>query len=255
MSTDTVRACVALGVGLAMASAVGCSSNGVIVPDAGTGADVDAGGSASVDSGAAGVNPDGVPYPKPAAGYGHTARSGSTPGSVIEDFSFQGRLAGSTKLTTISLANYYDPCNKREKILHLSVAAAWCQPCFEETMAVVADLASSDSVLDKDRIVFVQAIDDGSTQGVPATVTDLDNWITENHSNFTEMLDPDLHNLGGFFDAAAIPWNADIDVRTMEILDSNEGWAGDVSTEVAGGLAALPATPSYPIPASAGCPR
>ena len=69
------------------------------------------------------------------------------------------------------------------------------------------------------------------------------------------MLDPGLKNLGGFFDAAAIPWNSDIDVRTMEILDSNEGWAGDVATEVAGGLAALPATPSYPIPASAGCPQ
>jgi hypothetical protein len=248
MSTDTVRASVALGVAFALASAAGCSSSDVTVPGG------DAGSTSSPDAGKE-VNPDGVPYPKPAAGYGHTARSGNTAGSVIADFSFQGRLAGSTKLTTISLADYYDPCNKHEKILHLSVAAAWCQPCFEETMAVVADLASKDSVLDKDKIVFVQAIDDGSTEGVPATVNDLDNWIMQNHSNFTEMLDPGLQNLGGFFDAAAIPWNADIDVRTMEILDSSEGWAGDVPTEVAGGLAALPTTPSYPIPASAGCPK
>lgn len=249
MSTDTVGACVALGFAVAMASVAACSSNGVVVPDAG--AAEDAGGAKS----GTGVNPDGVAYPSPADGYGHTARSGNTPGSVIANFSFKGRLAGSTELTTISLADYYDPCNKREKILHLSVAAAWCQPCFEETMAVVADLSSASSVLKKDKIVFVQAIDDGPTEGVPATVSDLDNWITQNHSNFTEMLDPGLMNLGGFFDAAAIPWNADIDVRTMEMLDSNEGWAGDVQTEVAGGLAALPATPSYPIPASAGCPK
>ncbi len=252
MTTETMGWCVALGValGLAIASAAACSGGGDIVPG-GTGGDAAA---TSPDSGT-GLNPDGVPYPSLAAGYGHTARSGDTPGSVIADFSFHGRLAGSTELTTISLSRYYDPCNKRYKILHLSVAAVWCEPCSEETIAVVADLSSSDSVLDKDKIVFIQALDDGPTEGVPATVSDLDYWITQNHSNFTEMLDPGLKNLGGFFDAAAIPWNSDIDVRTMEILDSNEGWAGDVATEVAGGLAALPATPSYPIPASAGCPQ
>jgi hypothetical protein len=249
MSTDTVGWSVA--VALAMATAAACSSDSVIQPG-GSGGDASA---TSPDSGN-GDNPDGLPYPSPpAGGYGKTARSGDTPGSVIADFSFQGRLAGSTELTTLSLARYYDPCNKRYKILHLSVAAVWCEPCSEETMAVVADLSSTDSVLNKDEIVFVQALDDGPTEGVPATVSDLDYWIMENQVNFTAMLDPGLKNLGGFFDAAAIPWNSDIDVRTMEILDSNEGWAGTVQSEVAGGLAALPATPSYPIPASAGCDK
>jgi hypothetical protein len=86
-------------------------------------------------------------------------------------------------------------------------------------------------------------------------VSDLNYWIQDHSSNFTEMLDPGLANLGGFFNAAAIPWNSDIDVRTMEMLDSSEGWAGDVQTEVAPALTALPSTPSYPIPASANCPK
>ena len=68
------------------------------------------------------------------------------------------------------------------------------------------------------------------------------------------MLDPGLQNLGGFFNAAAVPWNTDIDVRTMEMLTSGEGWGyKDVKSAIAGGLAALPSTPSYPVPSSAGC--
>ena len=239
---DMVRRGMALAGALALSGALGCGSAG----------SVPAGG---VDAGAgAGTNPDGVPYPQPAGGYGHTPRSGTTPGSVLQNFKFQGILAGSTQVTTISMADYYDPCNKRYKILHLSVAAVWCDPCNEETTAVVADLNSSSSVIKADGAVFIQALDDGPTEGVPATVADLNYWIENHDSNFTEMLDPGLQNLGGFFNAAAIPWNSDIDVRTMEMLDSSEGWSGDVSSEIAPGLSALPATPSYPIPAAANCP-
>jgi hypothetical protein len=202
-----------------------------------------------------GTNPDGVPYPCPANGYGHNPRTGTTPGSIIQNFKFQGYLNGdmTQPLTTISLADYYDPCNKRFKILHLSVAAVWCEPCNEETTAVVTDLASSSSILKADGVVFLQALDDGPTEGVPATVGDLNTWITNHNSNFTEMLDPGLQNLSGFFQASAIPWNSDIDVRTMEMLDSSEGWDGSVSSEIQPGLAALPAMPSYPLPAGVTC--
>jgi hypothetical protein len=231
---------------LAMASGPACSSGSTPVP-------------ASSDDGGTGneLNPDGVPYPAaPSGGYGHTARSGSTPGSVIQNFKFQGYVNGddsTPQMTTISLADYYDPCNKRLKILHLSVAAVWCVPCGDETDAVVADIASSSSTLNANKVVFLQALDEGPTAGVPATQSDLQFWIMKHSSNFTEMLDPGLMNLGGFFPAAAVPWNADIDVRTMEMLESSEGWGGDLSMEVAPALAALPKTPSYPIPASAGC--
>jgi hypothetical protein len=244
MGTDTVRRLTvgATALALAWCGGLGCSSAG----------SVPAGGG---DAGAgSGVNPDGVPYPAaPSGGYGHTARSGSTPGSVLQNFKFQGRLAGSSQVTTISLADYYDPCNKRSKILHISVAAVWCQPCNQETTAVVTDLGSSGSVLKAGEVVFVQALDDGPTAGTPATLSDLDYWIKSHNSNFTEMLDPGLQNFGGFFNAAGVPWNADVDVRTMEMLTSSEGWNGDVKSLVQAAQAALPASPSYAIPASAGC--
>jgi hypothetical protein len=257
MRTHTVGALMAQAGALALATLAACSSSTPAPADNADAATCDpCSGDDGGSTGTSGtnVNPDGVPYPNPAGGYGHQARSGSTPGSIIQNFKFLGYLNGdmSQPLTTISLANYYDPCNKRYKILHISVAAVWCEPCNEETDAVVADLNSSSSVLKADNTVFIQALDDGPTEGVDATTSDLTYWITKHSSNFTEMLDPGLKNLNGFFQAAAIPWNSDIDVRTMEMLDSSEGWSGDVGSEIQPGLAALPAMPSYPLPVS--CP-
>jgi hypothetical protein len=167
----------------------------------------------------------------------------------MENFKFLGYpLADESKgLQVISLANYYDPCGKRLKLLHITVAGVWCQPCNQETDALVAAKAT----LAAKSVVVIQALDDGAVEGVPATTKDLNAWVSRHLSNFTEMLDPGLQNLGGFFQASAIPWNADLDPRTMEILDSSTGWAGDVNVEVQAGFDALPVKPGYPIPA--GC--
>jgi hypothetical protein len=191
------------------------------------------------------ANPDGVPYPSPAGGYGHNARKGKTPGSIIQNFKFYGypNADESKGLQIISLADYYDPCGKRLHLLHLSVAAVWCEPCNEETVALVAAKAQ----LDAEHIVLVQALSDGPTKNVPATTADLKYWITENKSNFTEMLDPNLANLGVFFDAAAVPWNADIDPRTMEILDDGTGYAGSATLELQPGISAAAGPADYPI--------
>jgi len=202
------------------------------------------------DAGADNLNPDGVPYPTPPGGYGRMARTGKAPGSVIFNYKFLGypNSNESNGLQTISLADYYDPCAKRSKLLHLSVAGVWCVPCNEETAAFVAakaDLASKG-------VVVIQALSDGPTEGVGATPSDLNYWVEKYMPSFTEMLDPGLRNLGGFFPASAIPWNCDIDPRTMEILDDSTGWAGDVDTEVQPGLSAVSAGPDYPIAAACG---
>jgi hypothetical protein len=237
-------------VGIASIVASACSSGNTSSPQQTTCDPCDDGGGGTTTVGAGhDTNPDGIPYPAPTNGYGRTPRSGSTPGSVIQNFKFLGYLNGdkSQGLTTISLADYYDPCQTHNiKLLHLSVAAVWCTPCNQETDAIVA----AKSMLDSQGIVVLQALDDGPIQGKPAKVSDLDYWVQNHKSNFTEMLDPGLANLGGFFDAAAIPWNADIDPRTMEILDSSEGWSGDVSSEIS--TSVLPAMPSYQLPAQ--CP-
>jgi hypothetical protein len=196
------------------------------------------------------VNPDGVPYPNPSGGYGRMPRSGKTPGSVIQGYQFQGyrNADESTGLVNISLADYYDPCGKRLKMLHLTVAGVWCVPCNQETDALVAAQAQ----LKQDGVVVIQALSDGPTEGVPAVPSDLNYWIAKHKSNFTEMLDPGLANLGKFFLASAIPWNCDIDPRTMEIIDASTGWAGDVTSELQPALTSIPVKPSYPIPAVCG---
>ena len=131
------------------------------------------------EDGGTNTNPDGVPYPDPAGGYGRTPRSGNTPGGVIQNFKFLGypSLPGDgtypSSLSTISMADYYDPCNKHYKMIHLSVAAVWCVPCNQETDAIVA----AKSQLDAEQVVVLQALDDGPTEGTPATPSDLDNWI------------------------------------------------------------------------------
>jgi len=194
------------------------------------------------------LNPDGFTYPSPPGGYGHTARMGQTPGSIIQNFKFYGYPNGdvSNGLQTISLSDYYDPCSKRYALLRISVAGVWCVPCNEETDAIVADKAT----LDPERVVVIQALGDGPTMGIGATQSDLEGWITTHKSNFTEMLDPGLVNLGSFFDTSAIPWNCDIDPRTMEILQAATGWSGDLNGDLDLPRAEAAAKPAYPIPVS-----
>jgi hypothetical protein len=194
------------------------------------------------------VNPDGIPYPQPSGGYGRSARSGNMPGSIMQNFKFLGYRGGmiASQTERIALADYYDPCSKRYKLIHLSVASVWCVPCNQETDALVAGKAQ----LDSQEVVVLQALDDGPVQGTGATPNDLNRWITSHKSNFTEMLDPNLTQLAGFFDAAAVPWNCDLDPRTMEIIHAETGWTGNIKTALAPSWAALAATPSVAPPAS-----
>ncbi|HLK36379.1 MAG TPA: hypothetical protein VKU41_06470 [Polyangiaceae bacterium] len=192
------------------------------------------------------TNSYGVAYPNPSTGYGRSPRSGHTPGSVIQNFKFLGYPNADTSqgLQTIALADYYDPCNTNYAMIHLTVAAVWCPPCNQET----DDIVAAKGAIAAKRVVVIQALSDGATQGVDATPSDLISWMKTHHSNFTEMLDPGLRNLGGFFNAAAIPWNCDIDPRTMEMVKAGVGYEADVTS----GLSSIPSTPSYPVPAVCG---
>src|SRR5579883_2532947 len=55
------------------------------------------------------LNPDGIPYPTPPGGhFGQMARTGNTPGSVIQDFVFQGYPGGviAPMLSQIKLSSF-----------------------------------------------------------------------------------------------------------------------------------------------------
>jgi hypothetical protein len=96
--------------------------------------------------------------------------------------------------------------------------------------------------------VVFQVLNDGFTMGEPATQDNLTYWTNLHKTTFSVALDPMLTNLGSLVDAASVPWNCDLDPRTMEILDQSNGWSGDITSEIAPGFQALPATPSYPPP-------
>jgi hypothetical protein len=108
-------------------------------------------------------------------------------------------------------------------------------------------------MLDTQGVVLLQALSDGPVEGVGATQQDLDYWVSRHAVDFTEMLDPGPTQFGGFFRASAIPWNADVDPRTMELIDSATGWGGDVMSDLQTGFDAINAAPLYPIPAGAMC--
>jgi hypothetical protein len=246
---------------LSFSGIVGCgggaNGNGPSAASSGPPAVVADGG--AMPTAAAATNPDGVPYPTPPNGYGTSPRSGSTPGSIMQNFKFLGYRNGdaSKGLQTISMADYYDPCGTQYALIHLAVAAVWCEPCNEETAAMV----QAEAQLTAQRIVVLQALDEGPAVGTGATQSDLDGWIRKYSPTFTEMLDPELQTLGGFLSTSGVPWNCDIDPRTMEIIDDGTGWTGDVPTELQPALSGLQvdangkvgSPPSYPIPAAAAC--
>ncbi len=214
---------VSLVAVLSVASAFACSST---KQDGGL-----AGPAATTE---AAKNPYGVAYPTDNPGY--QARKGNIAGNTIRNYKFQGykhldpsKQVDMTKgLVDVSLADYFDPEMRTYKIIHLSVAAVWCPPCNQET----DDTAQVAAALAAQKVVFVQALDDSSIQGHPADKSDLDAWIVKHKSNFTELLDPGLTNFGQFFDAAAVPWNANVDARTMEILSSGVGAPADITADV-----------------------
>jgi hypothetical protein len=184
------------------------------------------------------TNPYGVAYPT--ANLGTSARKGTVAGNVIANYKFLGYPNADPSQTTnvgqglqtVALADYFDPQVKTYKLLHLGVAAVWCVPCNDETNALAGALTQQ---LAQSGVVFVQALDDGPTLGIGATPTNLNAWISgvgravkpAPPINFTDVLDPGNANLGAFFPAAAIPWNAYIDPRTMEILYADVGYSGD----------------------------
>ncbi len=173
------------------------------------------------------TNPEGKAYPttrigtKPST---HTKDRLGTPGDIMKNFKFYGYPKGdkSQGLQQVSLADYYDPDTKNYRLIHIQAAAVWCGPCNTEAKAA-APLAGE---FKEKKIAWITALVETAKRGSPSTQGDLDKWLGAYQSDFSHVLDPNNAQLGVFFDAAAIPWNADLDARTMEILFASTGGAG-----------------------------
>jgi hypothetical protein len=177
-------------------------------------------------------NPDGIPYPTDRLGT--RPRQGTTPGDHFPNLTFQGypdsnRAAG---LQTISLADYYDPQASRHRVLHVMAAAMWCPHCQNETDRM-AELAPT---LRTEGAEFVQVVINGPSSGTAADLCDVDSWMEEHATNFTVVFDARAKRLGAVADVSAVPWNALIDTRTMEVLDVSVGAPADFAAYVRAAL-------------------
>ena len=195
---------------------VGCASSNTPAPDQDKG--LEGPGVAAADS-APDTNPDGAEYPTD--NIGTIERKGSKPGNRIANFKFLGypNADKSGGLQPISLAQYYDPTGTRYKIIHIQASGVWCQACQAETEVVVPMKAE----IEAKKAVWLVSLAEGPTPGTASKQKDLDGWIARFKSPYTHWLDPANANLGPFYDRTALPWNANIDATTMEILTAGTG--------------------------------
>lgn len=173
----------------------------------------------------AAANPDGVAYPTDHLG--GQKRSGKIPGDRIPNLAFHGYVDGdrSKGLQTISLADYYDPQNKRWKLLHIEVAATWCAICSSEADATV----TVKEPLGAKGVAYLEVIGSGPTAGIGPSLGNVDDWMTGHHSNFSTALDVRGRRMATIgVQNSVMPWDVMIDVRTMEILDSSGGAPADL---------------------------
>ncbi len=184
------------------------------------------------DLAAVATNPDGMAYPT--EGLGGRKRAGRTPGDRIPNFTFRGYRNGRAGgLETISLAEYFDPDQKRHKVLHIQIAATWCAICSSELEATVGVVEP----LGERGIRFLEVIVSGATAGKGPALEEVDQWVDRHKTNFPTAIDVAARRLGPLgISGAAVPYDILVDTRTMEILDSSVGAPLDVGKYVLDGL-------------------
>lgn len=171
------------------------------------------------------VNADGVPYPSDRLGARPRVRD--FPGDRIPNMTFRAYVDGDTsELKTISLADYYDPQSKRSKLLHIQVAAIWCALCsniVEATLRVKEPLRA-------EGVVYLEVMVSGPTQFRGPSIEDVTGWIGRHRSTLTTAIDVRSRRLSSIgIDGSIMPYDLEIDLRTMEILDSSGGAPADVA--------------------------
>ena len=214
-------------VAVAPAAALGCAGD-----------EARAGDFDDPDVPAAALNPDGVPYPTDRIGA--RARAGGLPGERLPNFSFQGYPGGdrAAGLRTLSLADYFDPEQRRHKLLDIQVAAVWCTICASEAEATV----SVADALAREGVVFLQVIVNGRVAAEGPSLDDFHLWLDEHELPYAAAIDVRARRLAGV-GVGTVPWDILVDTRTMEILDSSAGAPVDVVDYVRSALRWVEANP------------
>ena len=171
------------------------------------------------------VNPDGIAYPTDHLG--GVPRSKGRAGDRIPNFTFQAYVDGdrAAGLKTISLADYFDPDQKRNKTLHIEVSAVWCAICSSVTQETI----KVKDTLGAEGVVYLEVMAAGKTPGAGPSLGEVETWIARHSSTITTAIDVRSRRLAGIgVEPNVKPWDIVLDTRTMEILDSSGGSPLDI---------------------------
>jgi len=173
------------------------------------------------------TNPDGLAYPTDHIG--GTAHHSKVAGDRIPNFTFAAYVDGdrAAGLKTLSLADYFDPQQKRNKVLHIEVSAVWCTIC----SSVTTETVKIKEQLGKEGVVYLEVMTAGNRAGAGPSLSEVDDWVARHSSNITTAIDVSSRRLGSIgVDPGVRPWDIVVDTRTMEILESSGGSPIDVAT-------------------------
>lgn len=159
---------------------------------------------------------------------------GVSKGATIADFEFQGFHAPAVArdpaaLEKISLSDFYNPSgtdkypdgspwgagSPKPKALLIDLSAVWCAPCQFESKELLPKEYAQYHPLGAE---FFLHLADGAQVGVPASPTELGNWVGKYKFTFPAGIDPG-RKLGSSFSADAFPVNMLIDTRSMTIVE------------------------------------
>ena len=155
---------------------------------------------------------------------------GTEPGDVVQNACFTGyrapdRIAPAEEnRETIAFSDYYDPAGtKGVSLILINTAAIWCSACVAEHQALPDHVREHGS----EGLVIVSTLFQDAHRN-PASISDVERWIANFHTDFPMVADPDLL-LGAYASPDSAPLNMLVDPRSMKILRK---YVGDQSSEM-----------------------
>ena len=150
-------------------------------------------------------------------------------------------------MSTIHVCDFYDPQQKGMpgviggvpiKLIHVGAFSMWDKASGEEADFISGSNSTGANTsgaswakeLAPLGVVFIEVLADGAVVGTGATLADLKSW-TQAHAPSQNVFGQNVfvgidanQDLGAFFSPDATPYNADIDARTLQVLDTSVGF-------------------------------
>jgi hypothetical protein len=169
-----------------------------------------------------GASFDGGAYPT--TNIGGQPRTASKAGQIFPNLTLEGVRSAATQdtLTTVSMAEYYDPTGSRYDLLHVIGIFMWCPHCNNETN----NLSTIPTWQAAHRVAVVQIAMENNSGASPG-LSDLQTWVSKYNLDFPILMDGQGVQLGQYFSVSSVPLNIVVNPRTMEVLDVTVGEVGD----------------------------